>query len=42
MLKERDISTLDELNKLSELDEEGIKKLPTYHIIILAKMMWEE
>ncbi len=37
MLKERDISTLDELNKLSELDEEGIKKLPTYHIIILAK-----
>lgn len=36
-LKERDISTLDELNKLSELDEEGIKKLPTYHIIILAK-----
>ena len=37
MLKERDIFTLDELNKLSELDEEGIKKLPTYHIIILAK-----
>ncbi len=37
MLKEQDISTLDELNKLSELDEEGIKKLPTYHIIILAK-----
>ena len=37
MLKERGMETLDELNHLSELDEEGIKKLPTYHIIILAK-----
>lgn len=37
MLKERGMSTLDELNRLSELDAEGIKKLPTYHVIILAK-----
>ncbi|MBS5065329.1 MAG: PolC-type DNA polymerase III [Hungatella hathewayi] len=37
MLKERDLSTLDELNELSALDADGIKKLSTYHIIILAK-----
>ena len=38
MLKERGMSALDELNRLSELDAEGIKKLPTYHVIILAKI----
>ena len=37
MLKERDMMSLDELNRLSELDAEGIKKLPSYHVIILAK-----
>ena len=37
MLKKRDISTLDELNQLSDLDAEAIGKLPTYHIILLAK-----
>lgn len=37
MLKERDLNTVDELNQLSVLDAAGIKKLPTYHIIILAK-----
>ena len=37
MLKKRDLSSLEELNKLSELDEEGIRKLPSYHVIILAK-----
>lgn len=37
MLKERDLTTLDQLNQLSALDEGGIKKLPTHHIIILAK-----
>lgn len=37
MLKDRDVMTLDELNQLSALDQDGIKKLPTYHIIILAK-----
>lgn len=37
MLKKRGMKSLDQLNRLSELDEEGIKKLPTYHIILLAK-----
>ncbi len=37
MLKDRGFSRLDEIQKLGKLDEEGIKKLPTYHVIILAK-----
>ncbi len=37
MLKERNMKDLKELNRLSELDAEGIKKLPSYHVIILAK-----
>ncbi len=37
MLKDRDIHTLDELNALSKMGPDMIKKLPTYHIIILAK-----
>ena len=37
MLKERGMQTLDEVNELSALDADGIKKLSTYHIIILAK-----
>lgn len=37
MLKERGLYTLDELNKLSALDADGIRKLPTHHVIILAK-----
>ena len=37
MLKERDIFNLDEVNQMSSLDAEAIKKLPTYHVILLAK-----
>lgn len=37
MLKARDIHTLDELNRLGDMDREKIKKLPSYHVIILAK-----
>jgi DNA polymerase-3 subunit alpha (Gram-positive type) len=37
MLKERNISSLNELNELSKLTADMIKKLPTYHAIILAK-----
>jgi len=37
MLKERGIQTLKELNRLGDLDKDKIKKLPSYHIIILAK-----
>ena len=37
MLKARDIHTLDELNCLGDMDREKIKKLPSYHVIILAK-----
>ncbi|MBO6150423.1 MAG: PHP domain-containing protein, partial [Clostridium sp.] len=37
MLKARDIHNLTELNALNEMTPETIMKLPTYHIIILAK-----
>ncbi|MDD6207404.1 MAG: PolC-type DNA polymerase III [Clostridiales bacterium] len=37
MLKERNISTLKEVNELSHLSADTIKKLPTYHAIILAQ-----
>ena len=37
MLADRDIHTLDEVEEISHLDADAIKKLPTYHIILLAK-----
>ena len=37
MLKEREIYTLDQVNELGASSKEGIKKLPTYHAILLAK-----
>ncbi len=37
MLKDRDIGSVDEINKLGKLTPEAIKKLPTYHAIILAQ-----
>lgn len=37
MLKERGIATLSELNELSKATPELIKKLPSYHAVILAK-----
>ncbi|WP_097005996.1 PolC-type DNA polymerase III [Lacrimispora amygdalina] len=36
MLRDRGVETLDELNRLSTMSAEMIKKLPTYHVIILA------
>ncbi|MFT4106515.1 MAG: PolC-type DNA polymerase III [Lacrimispora sp.] len=36
MLRERGVETLDELNGLSAMTPDMIKKLPTYHVIILA------
>ncbi|WP_367568894.1 PolC-type DNA polymerase III [Lacrimispora sp.] len=36
MLRERGVETLDELNGLSTMTPDMIKKLPTYHVIILA------
>lgn len=36
MLRERGVETLDQLNQLSAMDGDMIKKLPTYHVIILA------
>lgn len=36
MLSQRDINTLDELNEVSALDENAIRKMPSYHIILLA------
>ncbi len=37
MLRKMEIETLDQLNELSDLSAEAIRKLPTYHVIILAK-----
>lgn len=37
MLKERDIADLTQLNELSKMTVEMIRKMPTYHIILLAK-----
>ncbi len=37
MLRGRDIENLDQLNEMSALNENMIKKLPTFHVIILAK-----
>ncbi|PNV63959.1 PolC-type DNA polymerase III [Clostridium sp. chh4-2] len=37
MLKDRGIETLDQLNALNEMSPSVIKKLPTHHVIILAK-----
>lgn len=37
MLKEKDVFTLKQLNKMSKLSADAIKKLPTYHAVILAQ-----
>ena len=37
MLKERNIFTLKEINQFGDMNPDAINKLPTHHIIILAK-----
>ena len=37
MLEERDVKSLDDINKISILSEKKVKKLPYYHAIILAQ-----
>ena len=37
MLKERDITTLADVNRFGDTNADAIKKMPTYHAIILAK-----
>ena len=37
MLKERDITDLDRLNEEGAVSENTVRKLPTYHAIVLAK-----
>ena len=37
MLRGQEIQTLEELNALGKASENQIKKLPTYHVILLAK-----
>ena len=37
MLKERNITTLKGMNRFGDMNPNAIRKLPTYHIIILAK-----
>ncbi len=37
MLKDREVETLDGVNELSKVTAENIKKLPSHHVIILAK-----
>ena len=37
MLRARGVENLDQLNEMSEISPDTIKKLPTHHVIILAK-----
>ena len=37
MLKERDITTLEEVNQFGNMNADAVKKMPTHHAIILAK-----
>ncbi len=37
MFQARDACTLDDINEMGKANVEAVKKLPTYHIIILAK-----
>ncbi len=37
MLKEREITTLEEVNRFGSMNTDAVKKMPTYHAIILAK-----
>lgn len=37
MLKKENITTLKEMNRFGDMNPNAIRKLPTYHIIILAK-----
>lgn len=37
MLKERNITTLKGINQFGDMNPNAIRKLPTHHIIILAK-----
>lgn len=37
MLKEKEITSLDDIDKLGKMSPDAIKKMPTYHAIILAK-----
>lgn len=37
LLRERDVQDLTKVNQMGSLDADAIKKLPTYHVIILAK-----
>ena len=37
MFRARDLNTLDQVNEMGRANTAAIKKLPTYHIIILAK-----
>ncbi len=37
MLSERGITSLDQLEKMNDLSEESIKKLPTFHAILIAQ-----
>lgn len=37
MLKERDITTLAQLNEFGACNPDAIKKMLSYHIVILAK-----
>lgn len=37
LLKERDVQDLTKVNQMGSLNADAVKKLPTYHVIILAK-----
>lgn len=37
MLKEQEVTNLDEVNNFGKMSEDAIKKMPTYHVILLAR-----
>lgn len=42
MLKDRNITTLKEMNRFGDMNVNAIRKLPTHHIIILVKTISED
>ena len=35
------MTNLDQLEEFSHVSDETIMKMPTYHVIIIARMIWD-